>query len=173
MPRTTAGGTSFNEAAQITARMLIASYFMAAALGSIPAADYGILFASLVPERLAAILGGSVVFTLAVLVLLGAHTRPAALILGLMTFYASYLQMIHVGAIDVLGAFWRDMALIAALMLTYDHSAPMRATPEARLRPARIARLSDRARHTSAPHHPFGGAEPQEPDGPSRGRGAA
>jgi hypothetical protein len=61
------------------------------------------------------------------MVLLGKQTRLAALILGLLTFYASYLHMVQMGIDHVLGAFWRDMALVAALMLTY--GGPAKAPP--------------------------------------------
>ncbi|MCU4654225.1 hypothetical protein N8I71_15380 [Roseibacterium sp. SDUM158016] len=106
-------------AAQTTMRMLIASHFIAAAAGSIPGADISALFSSFLPGRLAEIVGGSLVFLLGVMVMLGTHTRIAALLLGLITFYASYVELISVGGTEVLGAFWRDMALVAALMLTY------------------------------------------------------
>lgn len=110
---------TLSEAAQTTMRMLIASYFIAAASGSIPGADAGALFASFLPAPLDDIVGSSIVFLLATMVLLGARTRMAALLLGLVTFYASYVELMQLGVAHVLGAFWRDMALIAALMLTY------------------------------------------------------
>lgn len=147
-----------NAAAQVTVRMLIASYFMAAALGSIPGASYGFLFIAVLPPAMSEILSGSLVFMLASLVLIGAHTRLAALLLGLMTFYASYLQMIHVGAVDILGVFWRDMALIAALMLTYSRPTAEPVPIVLRPLPRRQARRADRARETSAPLSPLPGA---------------
>ncbi len=110
---------TLDEAAQTTMRMLIASYFIAAATGSIPGADTSTLFAAILPHPLDDIVGASLVFLLSAMVLIGAKTRLAALLLALLTFYASYVELIHLGAEQALGTFWRDMALIAALMLTY------------------------------------------------------
>jgi hypothetical protein len=96
------------------------------------------------------------VFTLATMILLGKQTRLAALILGLLTFYASYLQMVQIGIDHVLGAFWRDMALVAALMLTY--GGPAKAPPPPQpttFTIRRIARRAERARQMGAPHEPI------------------
>lgn len=154
-----------NGAAQITLRMLIASYFMAAALGSIPGASYDLVFVAVLPAPMGAILAGSLVFMLASLVLIGAHTRLAALLLGLMTFYGSYLQMMQTGMVDILGIFWRDMAMIAALMLTYSRPAEKADPIVLRPLPRRLARRADRARHTSAPLSPLPGVD-GTPDAP-------
>lgn len=118
MPKNCAKIT-LNEAGQTTLRMLIASYFIAAAIGSIPGADTGVLFAAFLPGPMDQIVGASLVFLLATMVLIGAKTRLAALLLAILTFYASYVHLIQIGAENALGTFWRDMALIAALMLTY------------------------------------------------------
>ena len=56
---------------------------------------------------------------MAYLVMIGVWLRGSALLLGTVTFWASYLKMIELGMEHELGAFWRDLALIAALMLTY------------------------------------------------------
>lgn len=156
MPRPNARKTTVEDAAQLSVRMLIASYFMATAVGSIPGADTGALLAPLLSEPLSRIIAGSVVFTLAMMVLIDKHTRMAALILGLLTFYASYLQMVQIGIDHVLGAFWRDMALIAALMLTY--GGPAKAPPPPQpvtITIRRIARRAERARQMGAPHQPI------------------
>ena len=156
MARKLARKIDLSDAAQMSVRMLIASYFMATAIGSIPGADTGALLSPLLSEPMSRVIGGSLVFTLATMVLIGQQTRFAALILGLMTFYASYLQMVQIGIDHVLGAFWRDMALVAALMLTYGGPAkapppPARTTITIR----RIARRADRARQMGAPHQPI------------------
>jgi hypothetical protein len=172
---------NIGDAAQVSVRMLIASYFMATAIGSIPGADTGALLSPLMSETLGRVVAGSIVFTLATLVLIGKQTRMAALILGLLTFYASYLQMVQIGIDHVLGAFWRDMALVAALMLTY--GGPAKAPPPQRttFTIRRIARRAERARQMGAPHQPIAPilyAEPeaslvpapvQDAPGPQRG----
>jgi uncharacterized membrane protein YphA (DoxX/SURF4 family) len=143
---------TLSEAAQTTMRMLIASYFIAAATGSIPGADTGALFAFLLPAPLDHIMGSSLVFLLATMVMIGARTRPAALLLGLITFYASYVELMHIGVAHVLGQFWRDMALIAALMLTYGcdraHARAMAGPPKG---PPPVERSPFAARRKSKP----------------------
>jgi hypothetical protein len=59
MARKTARKIDFSDAAQMSVRMLIASYFMAGAIGSIPGADTGALLAPLLPEPLSRIVAGS------------------------------------------------------------------------------------------------------------------
>lgn len=155
MARYTARKIDFPAVAQMSVRMLIASYFMASALGSIPGADTGALLAPVLAEPFGRVVAGSIVFTLAAMVLVGKHTRMAALLLGLMTFYASYLQMVQIGIDHVLGAFWRDMALVAALMLTY--GGPAKAPPPPQpttIAIRRIARRAERAEQMGAPHQP-------------------
>jgi uncharacterized membrane protein YphA (DoxX/SURF4 family) len=165
MARKPARKIDFNDAAQMSVRMLIASYFMATAVGSIPGADTGALLAPLLNEPLSRVVAGSIVFTLATMVLIGKQTRLAALLLGLLTFYASYLHMVQMGIDHVLGAFWRDMALIAALMLTY--GGPAKAPPPAQSTTftiRRIARRAERARQMGAPHQPIAPILHAEPD---------
>lgn len=165
MARYTARKIDLGDAAQLSVRMLIASYFMATAIGSIPGADTGALLAPLLSEPLSRVIAGSLVFTLATMVLIGKQTRLAALILGLLTFYASYLQMVQIGIDHVLGAFWRDMALVAALMLTY--GGPVKAPPPpapTTITIRRIARRAERARQMGAPHQPIAPVLHAEPE---------
>ncbi len=151
MRRDPVPAVTLSEAAQTTVRMLIASYFIAAASGSIEGADMGALFAAVMPAPYGQILGGGIVLILSVMIMLDARTRLAALLLGLMTFYASYLHLMAQGVEEVLGLFWRDMALIAALMLTY---GPDRERARERLglhiEPHKIARSRARAIQTGA-----------------------
>lgn len=165
MARKTARKIDFSDAAQMTVRMLIASYFMATAIGSIPGADTGALLSPLLGDAMSRVIAGSLVFTLATMVLIGKHTRLAALTLGLLTFYASYAHMVQMGIDHVLGAFWRDMALVAALMLTY--GGPAKAPPPAESTTftiRRIARRAERARQMGAPHQPIAPILHAEPE---------
>mgnify|MGYP006271411273 CR=1 FL=1 len=114
-----AHNVAFGMAAQAALRMLIASYFIAVALGLIPGTDLAILFAGVLPAPHDGATAAGLVFILAFMIMAGYATRAAALVLALMTFYASYLAMIALGVADELGAFWRDLALISALLLTY------------------------------------------------------
>lgn len=101
-------------------RMLIASYFMALSLGLFQGAEIARLAAPFLPENLATIVMGALVFVLAAMVMTGFHRRSAALVLALVIFWASYLTMFAATAAEDIGAFWRDLALIGGLMLTYN-----------------------------------------------------
>lgn len=122
----TADRVTFSQSAQAVLRILIASYFIAVALHLIPGTDLSLLFAAVLPPPYAGALAAGLVFILAFMVMMAHYTRAAALILGLMTFYASYLTMVEMGVAQELGAFWRDLALIAALLLTYSDGGPAR-----------------------------------------------
>lgn len=109
----------FDTAAQTVLRVLIASYFLAVSLELISGTDLSVLFVGVLPEPYDGATAAGLVFLLAFAIMLGMATRVAALMLALMTFYASYLTMLNLGVADELGRFWRDLALIAALLLTY------------------------------------------------------
>lgn len=143
----TTGSETLNATAQALLRMVIGSYFLAVALGLIPGTDLGILFTAVLPAPYDSALATGLVFALAFMVMLGHATRGAALVMALITFYASYLTMLSMGVADELGSFWRDLALIAALLLTYSGPTrgaavgPAAETPEDR----RFAERIDRA----------------------------
>jgi uncharacterized membrane protein YphA (DoxX/SURF4 family) len=139
-------------AAQAALRMLIASYFIAVALGLIPGTDLAILFAGLLPSPHDGATAAGIVVILAFMIMAGCATRAAALILALMTFYASYLAMIALGVEEELGAFWRDLALISALLLTYSEptagSRPRRRLISRTVLPRRVFAARDAAATT-------------------------
>jgi len=149
MTNPTAERITLNATAQNLLRIVIASYFLAVALNLIPGTSLTILAEQLLPVHVAAPLSAMVVFALAFFVMIGLYMRPAALVLGLMTLFASYLQMIELGVSDELGTFWRDLVLIAALMLTYAENEPrdhrMRSAIRRKVTPRRVC-------PTDAPH---------------------
>jgi len=100
-------------------RLLIVSYFMALAIGLIPGTDIAILADPFMPWIAARVLTGAAVFVLASLILFGIQRRAAALLLAVVIFWASYVTMLSAEGAQVLGGFWRDLALIGALILTY------------------------------------------------------
>lgn len=78
----------------------------------------------MLPEPYAGATAAGLVFVFSFMIMLGLATRVATLMIALMTFFSSYLAMIALGVTEELGAFWRDIALIAALLLTYgEHSS--------------------------------------------------
>jgi len=118
--RKAAARTSTNfKSGQSVVRLLIVSYFMALAIGLIPGTDITVLADPFMPWLSARILTGTIVFTLACLILVGIQRRAAALLLAIVLFWASYIVMLSAEGANILGGFWRDLALIGALILTY------------------------------------------------------
>lgn len=154
MTDATEDGRMLNATAQNLLRIVIASYFLAVALNLIPGTSLTILMVQVMPVHVAEPFSAMMVFALAFLVMVGLYMRPAALVLGLMTLFASYLQMIELGVADELGTFWRDLVLIAALMLTYAENAPrdrrMRSAIRRKVTPRRVS-LPDKAPHRPRP----------------------
>ncbi len=102
-------------------RLLVISYFAAMAVGWIgggPMIDFMI---PVLPDEMATLLMRGLILGLCVLVLSGFGRRHAALVLALVVFFSSYTTLYAGGDI---GAFWRDLALIGALLMTADFAAP-------------------------------------------------
>ncbi len=100
-------------------RLLISSYFVGLGLGIVDGADVGVLARPFLNVPASEIISGTIVVVLAMMVLFGLRRRPAALLLSLIVFWASYLTMVVESGSDHIGPFWRDLALIGALLLTY------------------------------------------------------
>lgn len=105
-------------------RIIIASYFLAVAARLIPGTDVSALFATVLPEPLSYHVASATVFGLAFLVLVGVWLRGAALLLAIIFFWSSFLSVSTIGLAESLGGFWRDLALMAALIMTYAESGP-------------------------------------------------
>ncbi len=110
---------TFSSATHTTLRVMIASYFLAVALKLIPGTDLALLFAPLLPSPYAGAAAAGLVFVFSFMIMLGMATRVAALMIGLMTFYSSFLTTMSASESGSIGAFWNDLALIAALLLIY------------------------------------------------------
>ncbi|MDV7142445.1 hypothetical protein R3X27_07090 [Tropicimonas sp. TH_r6] len=108
--------------AQTLLRCLVASYFLAGAIGLFPGIDLLPLTERTLPASFAGPISATSIFLLAYMIMVGIWLRGAALLLGILTFWASYLRMMEQGMGTDLGVFWRDLALIGALMLTYSRS---------------------------------------------------
>lgn len=108
--RTGASGKDF------ATRALICSYFLALGTGLIQGAELQRLTAPVLPDALAQPVASLFMICLAGLVLMDVQRRAAALLLALSVFWASYLTLIH--GSGPLAAFWRDIALVAALLMT-------------------------------------------------------
>ena len=119
MPKTAARTSTDFSSGHSVVRLLIVSYFMAFAIGLIPGTDVTVLASPFMPWVAARILTGSIVFGLACLILVGIQRRAAALLLAIVLFWASYVVMLSAEGAQSIGGFWRDLALIGALILTY------------------------------------------------------
>ena len=100
-------------------RLLIVSYFIALALELINGTDLTVLATPFMPEVFAKIVSGLGVVGLSAMILLDYHRRLAALLLAIVLFWCSYLATLSPSGLEDIGSFWRDLALIGALLLTY------------------------------------------------------
>ena len=105
-------------------RLLVISYFLAVSLGLIKGTGLLEFMRPLLPEEFAGPLMRGLVLTLSVLILTGIARRPAALILSLVVFFSSYTALYAGGDI---GAFWRDLALVGAPMMTVNAATKLAA----------------------------------------------
>lgn len=120
-----------NQSGQNLVRVVIASYFLAVALGLIPGTTAVSLTAAFLPEPHAEAVGKLVIFAAGYLVLVGVWLRASALFLATVLFWSSYIANAGTGDLE---AFWRDLALIGALILTYTQTLPRAATRRSALR---------------------------------------
>jgi len=107
------------------ARILIASYFIALASGL--AGTPAPIDLPMLPGGLGEKATAAFVFVTAYMVMLGIHIRAAALLLAIYLFWTSFISNYLVGAAPDLGSFWRDMALIGGLLMTYTNRNSRRA----------------------------------------------
>jgi putative oxidoreductase len=105
-----------------SARVLIASYFVARSIGLIvdPASMGQFLAVSNVPDYL---LWPNAGFELiaALAIMLGFQTRMAAALLALYLFWSSFILNYVPGDPIAIGAFWRDLAMIGGLLMLCSH----------------------------------------------------
>jgi|GEM_PF-1653704 len=110
------------EIAHATARVLIASYFVASAAGLIvdPNSMGQFLSLSAVPDYLRwPNAGFQLVAALAIM--FGFQTRLASALLALYIFWSSFILNYVPTDPVALGAFWRDLAMIGGLLLLFSH----------------------------------------------------
>lgn len=110
---------NLTQSGQNLTRILIASYFIAVSLRLIDGTDASVLTVWFMSETISAFVGSLVMFVLGYFVLMGVWLRPAALLLGIILFWASYISNVSDSNPNGISAFWRDLALVGALILTY------------------------------------------------------
>lgn len=102
-------------------RLLVLSYFIAGSLGWLGSTALMQFMIPVLPAEAAIRLMQGLILGLSLLILLGVGRKHAALTLALIVFFSSYTALYAGGDI---GAFWRDLALIGALLMTADFNAP-------------------------------------------------
>ncbi|MEO0467903.1 MAG: hypothetical protein AAF216_15295 [Pseudomonadota bacterium] len=108
-------------------RLLVISYFVALALGWIGDTQMIDFMIPILPDEMAMMLMRGLILLLSALVLVGIGRRHAALVLALVVFFSSYTTLYAGGDI---GNFWRDLALIGALLMTADFAQPKESDEE-------------------------------------------
>lgn len=111
-------------------RLLISSYFIAAATGAVSYPAGRAFMALLVPTQLADLAFTVFLFATAWLILIDRQMRGAALVLALFIFWAGYMASFGPGAFRGVEAFWRDLALIGGLLMIYPSRAAATKTQE-------------------------------------------
>ena len=100
-------------------RIVSGSYFMAISLNLIEGFDPSALFSPLADDRTARLAGMGVLFTLSVVFMSGVALRIAALALALFILCSSFAQNVLGPEPLPMSSFWRDLALVCAVLMSY------------------------------------------------------
>jgi uncharacterized membrane protein YphA (DoxX/SURF4 family) len=98
-------------------RILIASYFLATGSGLIIEPTSRMFFDAVLSQQNAALLTTSYLFITAFAIMVGRAVRPAALLLAIYIFWSGFVHYRIGGSPEALSAYWRDMALLGAVLL--------------------------------------------------------
>lgn len=98
-------------------RILIASFFLARGSGLIKLPGDYQLFGAVLPEAQAVMATTVLLFGTGFLIMVGRAVRPAALLLAVFVFWSGFLHHDIASDPQALSGFWRDMALLGAVML--------------------------------------------------------
>lgn len=102
-------------------RIVIGSYFMAASLGLVVGIDPKTLFLPFAPAVIADVIGSTLLCLTSLAFMTGTYLRHAALGLALFVFSSSVVQHLLMPHIEDISAFWRDVTLVCAIILTYSN----------------------------------------------------
>ena len=115
-------------------RIVLSSYFIGTSLGLITGTNITVLAHLVMPSNLAEFIANTGVFILAYLVLMGVWLRPAALLLAGYVLASSGFATFVADGSATMSEFWRDVALMAGLMMTYLNNNARKARSEAVIR---------------------------------------
>ena len=116
-PRPAPFGIPVSSTTQSTVRILIASYFLAIATGLVSDPVSHNFLPHVMDAETATLLTTLYLFPTAFLVMVGYAVRPAALLLAVYLFWASFVHFYHAPAAGALAVFWQNVALLAGLTL--------------------------------------------------------
>ncbi len=98
-------------------RILIGSYFLAAGTGLILEPSSRTFFDGVLPADISAVTTTLYLFVTAFMIMVGKAVRPAALMLALYIFWSAFVTFELGISAEGLTSFWRDMALLGAVLL--------------------------------------------------------
>ena len=100
-------------------RIVIGSYFMAVALGLVSGIAPYALFPKSVDPQLADLIGSTFLFAVTAAFMIGLHLRISALTLALFILCTSLMQNLVTPDTMDISAFWRDLAMLCGVLLSY------------------------------------------------------
>lgn len=124
-------GWSFQRAV----RICVAGYFISIVLGIVPGTDISRLADAFLPGEAGQFLGDATMAGLAVAILMGWHRGVSTVVLAILLFVSSYFDLSahylsaghpHAEAVPL---FWRDIAVIVLLLLTYSEKEDAKSEP--------------------------------------------
>ena len=133
-------------------RIMIGSYFMAISLGLIEGIDDSALFASFLPDKIAALVGAILLFVLSAAFMAGVFLRFFALTLAIFVLSSSiagnFLQLGN----GTVSPFWRDLTLVCAVLLCYASLRRREVRYAALILRRRAIRIGHAKTHAVTPH---------------------
>ena len=100
-------------------RMVMASYFMAVALGVISGFEPAVFFSLFLSPDLASTVGSAVVLHFAVLMFFGLFLRLASLYLAIVVLTSALVTHVVTPDVVAIDRLWHEVVLIGGLMLSY------------------------------------------------------
>ena len=113
--------TWFNQTGRNLIRIVIGSYFAAVALDFSVGVDPAALFAPMMPYAMADLVGSALLVAAAIGFMLGAGLRISALTLAVFVIASSLAQNFVSFAPGNVSGFWRDLAMVCAVLSAYAH----------------------------------------------------
>ncbi|MEO1137924.1 MAG: hypothetical protein AAFW87_00575 [Pseudomonadota bacterium] len=105
-------------------RLVIGSYFLASAFGVIEGVSASVLFQSFVDLSTAQSLGTLLLVSITAGFMMGLYLRITSLMLALVVLTSSLTQNFFIPNVVNIDAFWRDLVLFCAVLLSYSCLKP-------------------------------------------------